>query len=123
MPLGLIELPWWGYVLVILGLTHVTIASVTIFLHRHQAHHALDLHPLASHFFRAWLWLTTGTITREWVAIHRKHHAKCETPDDPHSPQIYGLNKVLFDGVDLYRREAAVAQTLERYGHGVPDDA
>jgi stearoyl-CoA desaturase (delta-9 desaturase) len=123
MPFGLIELPWWGYVLVILGLTHVTIASVTIFLHRHQTHHALDLHPLASHFFRAWLWLTTGTITREWVAIHRKHHAKCETPDDPHSPQIYGLNKVLFDGVDLYRREAAVAETLERYGHGVPDDA
>ncbi len=123
MPLGLIDLPWWGYVLVILGLTHVTIASVTIFLHRHQAHHALDLHPLASHFFRAWLWLTTGTITREWVAIHRKHHAKCETPDDPHSPQIYGLNKVLFDGVDLYRREAAVTETLEHYGHGVPNDA
>ncbi|MBK1732298.1 acyl-CoA desaturase [Thiococcus pfennigii] len=123
MPLGLIELPWWGYVLVTLGLTHVTIASVTIFLHRHQAHHALDLHPIASHFFRAWLWLTTGTITREWVSIHRKHHAKCETPEDPHSPQIYGINKVLFDGVDLYRREAAVAETLEHYGHGVPNDA
>ena len=123
MPLGLIELPWWGTVLVILGLTHVTIASVTIFLHRHQAHRALDLHPLVSHFFRAWLWLTTGIVTREWVAIHRKHHAKCETPDDPHSPQVYGLNKVLFDGVDLYRREAAVAQTLERYGHGTPSDA
>jgi stearoyl-CoA desaturase (delta-9 desaturase) len=123
MPLGLIELPWWGYVLVILGLTHITIASVTIYLHRHQAHHALDLHPLASHFFRAWLWLTTGTITREWVAIHRKHHAKCETVDDPHSPQIHGINKVLFDGVDLYRREAAVAETLERFGHGCPHDA
>ncbi|MBK5967907.1 MULTISPECIES: DesA family fatty acid desaturase [Thiorhodovibrio] len=123
MPLGLIELPWWGIVLVILGLTHVTIASVTIFLHRHQAHHALDLHPLASHFFRAWLWLTTGIVTREWVAIHRKHHAKCETPDDPHSPQIYGIKKVLFDGVDLYRRESAVAGTLERYGQGTPDDA
>ncbi|WPL18155.1 Fatty acid desaturase [Thiorhodovibrio winogradskyi] len=123
MPLGLIELPWWGYVLVILGLTHITIASVTIFLHRHQAHHALDLHPLASHFFRAWLWLTTGIVTREWVAIHRKHHAKCETPEDPHSPQIHGLNKVLFDGVDLYRRESTVAETLERYGQGTPNDA
>jgi|GEM_PF-3238 len=123
MPLGLIELPWWGYVLVVLGLTHVTIASLTIFLHRHQAHRALDLHPLASHFFRAWLWLTTGTITREWVAVHRKHHAKCETPDDPHSPQVFGLTKVLFDGVDLYRRETAVAETRERYGHGTPNDA
>ncbi|MBK5932288.1 acyl-CoA desaturase [Halochromatium salexigens] len=123
MPLSLIELPWWGYVLVILGLTHITIASVTIFLHRHQAHHALDLHPIVSHFFRAWLWLTTGIITRNWVAVHRKHHAKCETSDDPHSPQIYGLNKVLFDGVDLYSREAAVAETVERYGHGTPNDA
>lgn len=123
MPLGLIELPWWGYVLVILALTHVTIVSVTIYLHRHQAHHALDLHPAASHFFRFWLWLTTGIVTRNWVAVHRKHHAKCETPDDPHSPQIYGINKVLFDGVDLYRREAAVTDTLERYGHGTPNDA
>ncbi|MBK1649222.1 acyl-CoA desaturase [Rhabdochromatium marinum] len=123
MPFGLIDMPWWGYVLVILGLTHVTIASVTIFLHRYQAHHALDLHPVVSHGFRTWLWLTTGIVTREWVAIHRKHHAKCETPEDPHSPQIYGLNKVLFDGVDLYRRESAVPGTLERYGSGTPQDA
>ncbi|MEY6433948.1 fatty acid desaturase [Thioalkalicoccus limnaeus] len=122
MPLAIIDLPWWGVVLVILGLTHVTIASVTIFLHRHQAHHALDLHPIASHFFRAWLWLTTGTITREWVAIHRKHHAKCETPEDPHSPQVHGIGKVLFDGVDLYRQEASVTATLDQYGRGTPDD-
>jgi stearoyl-CoA desaturase (delta-9 desaturase) len=120
MQLGLIDLSGWAFVLVILGLTHVTIAAVTIFLHRHQAHRALDLHPVASHFFRFWLWLTTGLITREWVAIHRKHHAKCETREDPHSPQIYGLNTILFEGTELYRREARNAATLERYGHGAP---
>ncbi|MBI3575630.1 MAG: fatty acid desaturase, partial [Gammaproteobacteria bacterium] len=87
---GLIDLPWWGYVVAALILTHITIASVTIYLHRHQAHRALDLHPVVSHFFRFWLWLTTGMITKEWAAIHRKHHAKVETPDDPHSPQQLG---------------------------------
>jgi stearoyl-CoA desaturase (delta-9 desaturase) len=122
MQLGLIDLSWWGSVLVILGLTHVTIAAVTIFLHRQQAHRALDLHPVVSHFFRGWLWLTTGMITREWVAVHRKHHAKCETPEDPHSPQIYGINKVLFEGVELYGRETKNTATLERYGRGTPDD-
>ena len=76
---GLLDLPWWGYVVVTLAMTHVTIASVTIFLHRHQAHRALDLHPLPALFFRFWLWLTTGMVTKEWAAIHRKHHAKCET--------------------------------------------
>jgi stearoyl-CoA desaturase (delta-9 desaturase) len=120
--LGLLDLPWWGYLLVTLGLTHVTIAAVTIFLHRHQAHHALALHPVACHFFRFWLWLTTGIVTREWVAIHRKHHARCETVEDPHSPQIHGIRKVLFEGVELYRSEAANAATLEKYGHGTPDD-
>ena len=119
---GLIDLPWWGYVLVALALTHVTIASVTIFLHRHQAHRALDLHPLPSHFFRFWLWLTTGMVTKEWAAIHRKHHAKCETVDDPHSPQVLGIRKVLFEGAELYRAEAKNAETLARYGHGTPDD-
>jgi len=89
---GQFDLPWWGLVLIALGLTHITIASVTIFLHRHQAHRALDLHPIASHFFRFWLWLTTGMVTKEWTAIHRKHHAKCETVDDPHSPQVLGIN-------------------------------
>ncbi|THF61454.1 acyl-CoA desaturase [Pseudothauera nasutitermitis] len=119
---GLFDLPWWGYVVVTLVLTHITIASVTIFLHRHQAHRALELHPLASHFFRFWLWLTTGMVTREWAAIHRKHHAKCETVEDPHSPQTRGLWKVLLEGAELYRAEAKNAETLKRYGHGTPDD-
>jgi len=119
---GVFDLPWWGYVLVTLGLTHVTIASVTIFLHRHQAHRALDLSPLASHFFRLWLWLTTGMVTKEWAAIHRKHHAKCETADDPHSPQVYGINRVLWGGVFLYVKEAWNKETMQRYGHGTPDD-
>lgn len=119
---GVFDLPWWGYVLVTLCLTHVTIASVTIFLHRHQAHRALDLSPLPSHFFRLWLWLTTGMVTREWAAIHRKHHAKCETADDPHSPQVYGINRVLWGGVFLYVKEAWNKETLQRYGHGTPDD-
>ncbi|MGB5439237.1 MAG: fatty acid desaturase [Gammaproteobacteria bacterium] len=110
--------------LILTGLlfTHVTIASVTIYLHRHQAHRALDLHPVIAHFFRFWLWLTTGIVTREWVAIHRKHHAKCETPDDPHSPQVKGLGTVMWQGSELYRQEAAISETLERYGHLTPDD-
>jgi stearoyl-CoA desaturase (delta-9 desaturase) len=119
---GLIPLSAWGYVAAALVLTHVTIVSVTIFLHRHQAHHALDLHPLASHFFRFWLWLTTGTVTREWVAIHRKHHACCETEEDPHSPRFKGILTVLFGGFWLYRREASRVDTLERFGQGTPDD-
>jgi len=119
---GALDLPWWGTALAALALTHVTIASVTIFLHRHQAHRALELHPAASHFFRFWLWLTTGMVTREWAAVHRKHHAKCETPEDPHSPQVHGLNRVLWGGVLFYMREARQAETLERYGHGTPDD-
>ncbi|HRP24898.1 MAG TPA: fatty acid desaturase [Thauera sp.] len=119
---GLFDLPWWGYVIVALVLTHITIAAVTIFLHRHQAHRALDLHPIPSHFFRLWLWLTTGMVTREWAAIHRKHHAKCETPEDPHSPQTRGLRKVLWEGAELYRAEAKNEDTLKRYGHGTPDD-
>ena len=119
---GLISLPWWGYVLVALTFTHLTIVGVTIYLHRHQAHRALDLHPLLSHFFRFWLWLTTGMITREWVAIHRKHHAKVETPDDPHSPQQVGIKKVLWDGISLYRAESKNTETLEKYGHGTPQD-
>lgn len=122
MQLSLLDLPWWGLVLVTLGLTHVTIAAVTIFLHRHQAHRALELHPIASHFFRFWLWLTTGMVTKEWAAIHRKHHANCETSEDPHSPQIHGIRKVLFEGTELYRLESRNAETLERYGRGTPND-
>src|SRR5438309_11982491 len=110
---GLLPLPWWGYVVLALVLTHVTIAAVTIFLHRSQAHRGLDLHPIVSHFFRFWLWLTTGMVTKEWVAIHRKHHAKVETEDDPYSPQTRGIKKVLLEGSELYRPESKVAETLE----------
>ena len=120
--LGLVDLPWWGYIVVTLVLTHITIASVTIFLHRHQAHRALDLHPLVSHFFRFWLWLTTGMITKEWAAIHRKHHAKCETEEDPHSPRILGINKVLWDGIELYRQACLDKTITDKFGHGTPDD-
>ena len=153
---GLLDLPWWGYVLYTLVLTHITIASITIFLHRHQAQHhlrrqagqrlerqrqslihergaakflhrhqahrALELHSIPSHFFRFWLWLTTGMVTKEWTAIHRKHHAKCETSDDPHSPQILSIGKVVKEGSELYRKEAKNMETIERYGHGTPDD-
>lgn len=119
---GLFSLSLWGYIGVTLVLTHVTIASVTIFLHRHQAHNALTLHPIMSHFFRFWLWMTTGMVTKEWVAVHRKHHAKCETADDPHSPQIEGIWKVLLGGVGLYRAAIRSGNTLEHYGKGTPDD-
>jgi stearoyl-CoA desaturase (delta-9 desaturase) len=119
---GILALPWWAYLSIALVLTHVTIVAVTIFLHRHQAHRALDLHPVASHFFRFWLWLTTGMDTKEWVAVHRKHHAKVETPEDPHSPQIHGIGRVLSAGVFLYVREARDRGTLEKFGHGTPDD-
>ena len=116
------ELPIWAYLMIVLGLTHITIAAVTIFLHRHQAHRALELHPFVSHFFRFWLWLTTGIVTREWVAIHRKHHAKVETIDDPHSPRQAGIEKVLLQGAELYRVEARNQQTLQQYGHETPND-
>ena len=119
---GVFQLPWWGYAMVALGLTHVTIVAVTLFLHRHQTHHALDLHPALSHFFRLWLWLTTGMRTREWVAVHRKHHARCETAEDPHSPQVLGINRVLWGGVFLYVEESADPETIERFGRGTPDD-
>jgi len=119
---GLLDFSLWEYVLATLLLTHVTIASVTIYLHRHQAHRGLDLHPAVAHFFRLWLWLTTGMTTKAWVAIHRKHHAKCETVDDPHSPQVLGIRRVLWEGAELYRAEGANEETLKRYGHGTPDD-
>lgn len=119
---GYLDLPWWGYVIYALVCTHITIAAVTIFLHRCQAHRALELHPAVSHFFRLWLWLTTGMKTKAWAAIHRKHHAACETEDDPHSPQILGLSQVLFEGAELYKAEAKNEETLERYGKGTPDD-
>ncbi len=112
----------WQTVIFTLTVTHVTMISVTVFLHRHQAHRALDLHPLASHFFRFWLWLTTGQVTKEWASIHRKHHAKCEQAEDPHSPHVYGIKTVLLQGYELYRAEAVKPETLARYGHGTPND-
>ena len=119
---GLFNLPWWGYVVVTLVFTHITIAAVTIYLHRHSAHRALDLHPVVSHFFRCWLWLTTGMETKQWTAVHRKHHARCETPEDPHSPVVYGIKKVMWEGADLYKLESKNPETLERFGQGTPDD-
>jgi stearoyl-CoA desaturase (delta-9 desaturase) len=119
---GLVGLSGWELVLYTLVVTHITIASVTIFLHRHQAHRALELHAIPSHFFRFWLWLTTGQVTKEWAAIHRKHHAKCETEDDPHSPVKKGIKKVLLEGAELYREESRNQETLDKYGHGTPDD-
>lgn len=119
---GLFDLSLSDIFILTLILTHTTIVSVTLFLHRQQAHRALEFHPMLSHFFRFWLWLTTGMVTREWVAIHRKHHAKCETQSDPHSPQTRGLSKVLWQGAELYQQEARNPETLERYGKGTPDD-
>ncbi len=119
---GWLAARWWQVLLYTLVVTHITIAAVTIFLHRAQAHRALELGPIPSHFFRLWLWLTTGMVTKEWVAIHRKHHAKCETPEDPHSPVTRGLRTVLLTGSELYRREAKNQETLRKYGHNTPDD-
>lgn len=119
---GMFNLPWWSYVIITLGLTHITILAITIFLHRHQAHRALNLHPVVSHFFRLWLWLTTGMVTKEWAAVHRKHHAFADKVGDPHSPQIYGIKKILLEGSELYKHEAKIQETLHQYGHGTPDD-
>jgi stearoyl-CoA desaturase (Delta-9 desaturase) len=119
---GLLAATWWQIVLYALVTTHITIAAVTIFLHRSQAHRALDLHAIPSHFFRMWLWLGTGQVTKEWVSIHRKHHAKCETEEDPHSPQTRGIKTVLLTGAELYRVESKNQETLKKYGHGTPDD-
>ena len=119
---GLLHFSWWQLVLYTLAVTHVTIIGVTVYLHRCQAHRALDLHPVVSHFFRFWLWMTTGMVTKEWASIHRKHHAKCETEEDPHSPQTRGLGKVMCEGAELYRAEAQNQETLKKYGHGTPDD-
>jgi stearoyl-CoA desaturase (delta-9 desaturase) len=118
----MLDLPWWGCVLAALALTQVTIAAVTLYLHRNQTHRAIELHPAVSHFFRLWLWLTTGMRTREWVAVHRKHHAHCEVEGDPHSPKLLGINRVLWGGVFLYVKESANAATVERYGQRTPDD-
>jgi stearoyl-CoA desaturase (Delta-9 desaturase) len=119
---GLTNAPWWVVLIYALVTTHITIATVTIFLHRAQSHKALELGPIPSHFFRFWLWIGTGMVTKEFVAIHRKHHAKCETEEDPHSPQIYGIRKLLLEGVELYRAESKNEETMVKYGYGTPDD-
>jgi stearoyl-CoA desaturase (delta-9 desaturase) len=119
---GLLAASWWQIVLYTLVTTHITIASVTIYLHRHQAHRAMDLHAIPSHFFRFWLWLGTGQVTKEWVSIHRKHHAKCETIEDPHSPQAHGIKKVFWQGAELYRAESKNKETMSKFGHGTPND-
>ncbi|MFC5474380.1 fatty acid desaturase [Paraherbaspirillum soli] len=119
---GLMGASPWQIVVFTLVVTHITIAAVTIYLHRCQAHRALELHAIPSHFFRFWLWLTTGMVTKEWAAIHRKHHAKCETEEDPHSPVTRGIKKVLLEGAELYRAESKNLETMEKFGHGTPDD-
>jgi stearoyl-CoA desaturase (delta-9 desaturase) len=119
---GVADASGWQILAYTLLLTHITIASVTIFLHRAQAHRSLDLHAIPQHFFRFWLWLTTATVTKQWVAVHRKHHAKCETAEDPHSPVAHGIKKVLLEGRELYAVEAAKLETQKKFGHGTPDD-
>jgi len=119
---GLTQASWWEVVLFTLAVTHITIVAVTLFLHRSQAHRGVDLHPVVSHFFRFWLWLTTGMVTKEWVSIHRKHHARCEREGDPHSPMIYGISRVLFKGAELYRDESKNDETIKKFGHGTPND-
>ena len=122
MTSGLLDLPWWGLIIATVVMAHITVMAVTLYLHRDQTHRGIDLHPVISHFYRFWLWLTSGMVTKEWVAVHRKHHARCETEDDPHSPQMVGLSKVLFQGAELYQDEAAKQETLDKYGRGTPDD-
>jgi stearoyl-CoA desaturase (Delta-9 desaturase) len=119
---GLAGLGWLGMLVVLLVFTQLTIFSVTLYLHRSQAHRGVDFHPAVSHFFRFWTWLTTSMITREWVAIHRKHHAKVETEEDPHSPQTRGIGKVFWQGVELYREARADRGSIEQYGKGAPED-
>ena len=119
---GLLDLSALGYILAALILVQISMMGVTLYLHRDQAHRAIDLHPVLRHFFRFWIWSSSGQLTREWVAVHRKHHAFCETENDPHSPKIYGLRKVLLEGSELYQAEKSNAETLEKFGRGAPDD-
>ena len=119
---GVLGLGWWAMLAVLLVFTQITIFSVTLYLHRSQAHRGVDFHPALAHVFRFWLWLTTSMITREWVAIHRKHHAKVETEDDPHSPVTRGIGKVFWHGVELYREARGQRADIEQYGRGTPDD-
>ncbi len=119
---GILGLSFWGYVLVAVLMVQFTIMGVTLYLHRDATHRSLDLHPALRHIFRLWLWMSSGMLTKEWVAVHRKHHARCETADDPHSPVIFGLKKVLLEGAELYKIQATNPETLEKFGRGTPDD-
>lgn len=119
---GLLNLSFRGLLAVTFVFVQISMMGVTLYLHRDQAHRAIDLHPVLRHFFRLWIWLTSGMVTRDWVAIHRKHHALVEREGDPHSPKVFGLRKVLTEGAELYRSEAKIGATLEKYGRGTPDD-
>ncbi|MGE4365827.1 DesA family fatty acid desaturase [Thermomonas sp.] len=119
---GLLQLGWWDMLLYLLVVTQLTIFTVTLYLHRSQAHRAVDFHPLVAHFFRFWSWLTTSMVTREWTAVHRKHHARCETADDPHSPMHKGIGTVFWRGADLYRAARLNREDIAQYGKGCPDD-
>jgi stearoyl-CoA desaturase (delta-9 desaturase) len=119
---GLADLSIWGYIVVTLLWLHCTMMAVTLYYHRDQAHRAVDLHPVVRHICRFWLWINTGSSTREWVAVHRKHHAHCEKEGDPHSPRLYGLKRVLLEGAELYRVAARDRETLEKYAKGTPND-
>jgi stearoyl-CoA desaturase (delta-9 desaturase) len=121
-PYGLIELPWWGYTLVTFVTIQTMFLGVTLYLHRDQSHGGLILHPVLRHVFRFWLWFSSGAVTREWVAVHRKHHACADRDGDPHSPVVFGLSRVLFEGFELYRAAGSDPQTLRNYGRGTPDD-
>jgi stearoyl-CoA desaturase (delta-9 desaturase) len=119
---GILNLSFWGYVAAAVVMVQITFMGVTLYLHRDATHRSLDLHPVLRHMFRLWLWMSSGIVTKEWVAVHRKHHARCETEDDPHSPVIFGLKKVLLEGAELYQVQARNPETQEKYGRGTPDD-
>jgi stearoyl-CoA desaturase (delta-9 desaturase) len=119
---GILNLNFWGYVLVTFVMIQITFMGVTLYLHRDATHRSLDLHPILRHFFRLWLWMSSGILTREWVAVHRKHHARCETPEDPHSPVVFGIKKVLLEGAELYQAAARDPEVVEKYGRGTPND-
>jgi stearoyl-CoA desaturase (delta-9 desaturase) len=119
---GILNLNFWGYVLVTFVMIQITFMGVTLYLHRDATHRSLDLHPILRHFFRLWLWMSSGILTREWVAVHRKHHARCETPEDPHSPIVFGIKKVLLEGAELYQAAARNPEVVEKFGRGTPND-
>jgi len=121
-PYGVLELPWWGYALVTFVTIQTMFLGVTLYLHRDQSHGGLILHPALRHLFRFWLWFSSGAVTREWVAVHRKHHACADREGDPHSPVVFGLKRVLFEGFELYRAAGSDPQTIRNYGRGTPDD-